>query len=94
VFFGEMVKRTKNKKRVARKAPVPKGIVAYRQMLDKMALDYARLLLDPCNAPLSFPVYGGADGSYLVRCESFVSIGMPIALLEPMPLARSLGVHM
>jgi hypothetical protein len=70
-----MVKRTKNKKRVARKAPVPKGIVAYRQMLDKMALDYARLLLDPCNAPLSFPVYGGADGSYLVRCESFVSIG-------------------
>lgn len=43
--------------------------------LDAMAEAYRRLLLDPCGAPLAHPVWGSADGSFLIKCESLGTIG-------------------
>lgn len=41
-----------------------------RTVLDKDAQAYANLLIDPCNAPLSHPIYAGSDGGYLGRYEA------------------------
>lgn len=46
-----------------------------RSALDRLATDYVKLLTDPCGAPLVHPVYGGTDGSYLVRLESVFTLG-------------------
>ncbi len=43
--------------------------------LDKAALDYARLLSDPCNGPLVHPIYAGADAGFLFRAESINTVG-------------------
>lgn len=43
--------------------------------LDAMAEAYKRLLLDPCGAPLAYPVWGSADGSFLIKCESIGTVG-------------------
>lgn len=52
--------------------------VVYRNVtgtgLDSSALAYAKLIADPCNAPLAHPTYSGSEGGYLVRCESFGSL--------------------
>lgn len=57
-----------NKQRPKKQAVVrsmqPKGA------LDAQALAYARLLRDPCGAPLVHPVYSGADGGILARFET------------------------
>lgn len=42
--------------------------------LDRGAAEYARLIADPCNAPLVHPTYSGTEGGYLVRTESFYTI--------------------
>lgn len=61
--------------------------------LDKAGLDYAKLLLDPCGAKLSHPVYTGAEGGYLIRAESFsrnfVSAGTTAGVLHWTPGAIS-----
>lgn len=44
--------------------------------LDSAATSYARLLADPCNAPLVHPVYSGAEGGYLVRVDNFYTLGV------------------
>lgn len=44
-------------------------------LLDAQAAAYARLLTDPCNAPLVHPVYPGGDAGYLFRAESFHTPG-------------------
>lgn len=38
--------------------------------LDRQAVEYARLLADPCNAPLAHPLYVGADGGIVARFET------------------------
>nr|WPR18308.1 MAG: hypothetical protein [Chemarfal virus 166] len=45
------------------------------RMLDQKAIDYARLLSDPCNSALVNPVYPGGDAGFLFRAESFIGIG-------------------
>lgn len=42
--------------------------------LDAPGLAYARLLADPCNAPLCHPTYGGANGGLLFRARSVFSV--------------------
>lgn len=44
--------------------------------LDQEALAYARLLNDPCNAPLVHPVFQGAEGAYLIRFQTTNSYGV------------------
>lgn len=44
-----------------------------RQVLDGQAIDYAKLLLDPCGARLTHPVYAGGEGGYIVRTETFTT---------------------
>lgn len=43
--------------------------------LDSAALAHAKLIADPCNAPLAHPVYPGGDAGYLVRVDSFLTYG-------------------
>lgn len=43
---------------------------SYSQGLDSAAAAYAALLLDPCGADLTYPVYAGSSGGILARCES------------------------
>lgn len=43
--------------------------------LDVPARDYARLMTDPCNAPLVHPIYPGGDAGFLFRAESFRTFG-------------------
>lgn len=69
---NKMARRKRGAKKIrkanAQQTTLVRKVVA--KGMDSMARAYARLLVDPCNAPLAYPVYGGADGSYLVRCES------------------------
>lgn len=69
-----MAKKAKAAKKNGRR---PKGNRLLRRVvasgLDAMAQNYARLLLDPCNAPLAYPVWG-SQGSYLQKFESFITI--------------------
>lgn len=55
-------KTSRNGKRRRQQVPLPLG-------LDANARAYAELLRDPCNAPLTHPVYSGGDGGYLGRYE-------------------------
>jgi len=43
--------------------------------LDRAAIDYAKLLVDPCNAALTTPVYAGIDSGYLMRIRYRFPIG-------------------
>lgn len=43
--------------------------------LDANALAYARLVADPCNAPVVRPIYAGGESGYTFRAESFFTIG-------------------
>lgn len=40
---------------------------------------YAKLLADPCNAPLVHPTYAGSEGGYLMRADTFITIGVAAA---------------
>lgn len=65
-----------NRKNKKAKAVKPKRVlsVVQRQVmnrLDEKAKEYARLIMDPCAAPLSHPVYPGGDAGFLFRAESF-----------------------
>jgi hypothetical protein len=42
--------------------------------LDEQARCWARLLNDPCNAPLCHPVYSGSNGGILLRCCNYSSL--------------------
>lgn len=57
----------------ARKAKVGNTAVK-RPPLDSAARAYARLLEDPCYAPLCNPVYSGGEGGYLVRGDSYGTV--------------------
>lgn len=59
-----------NTGRRARRRRAPAIPAAVRTGLDAQAYAYARLLADPCGAPLTHPVYAGTDGGILARFES------------------------
>lgn len=72
-----MVKKIRvRRKKQAAKAPQPRKGVAQRAMVQRSVLDsgaaaWARLLADPCAAPLTYPCYPtGTGGSVLMRFES------------------------
>lgn len=44
--------------------------------LDRMGAAYARLLTDPCGAPLAYPVWGSQEGSLLVKSEQVYNVGV------------------
>lgn len=44
--------------------------------LDQDAVRYARLLADPCMAPLAHPVYPGGDAGFLFRAETFATYAL------------------
>lgn len=58
----------KKAKKVVSRVPRP------RLGLDVAGLQYAKLIADPCNAPLVHPVYGGANGGLLMRSRSVFSV--------------------
>jgi len=47
-----------------------------RQGLDAPAAAYLKLLMDPCASNLTHPIYGGGEGGYLIRSESFLTLGV------------------
>jgi len=69
-----MAKKIKNKKQRPSRTVVRVGGPT-RGALDSAALAYAKLIADPCNAPIVHPVYSGTEGGYLFRAESFFSVG-------------------
>lgn len=71
-----MPPKARSKKAAKAKAPktnVPRGV---RSGLDAQALAWARILADPCSAPLAHPCYAGSDGGLLVRVETSYDIGV------------------
>lgn len=56
-----------------------KVVAKPRKSLDSAGLAYAALLADPCNAPLVHPTYSGTEGGYLVRADTFITIGIAAA---------------
>lgn len=65
----------KPKNKATKQATGPK-----RRPLDPAGLAYARLLSDPCNAPLAHPTYSGTEGGYLVRADTFITFGAGAAV--------------
>lgn len=66
-------KNGKRKTNVVMKRPtIPRSM----NSLDASAKAYARLLADPCNAPLTHPTYSGSDGAYLVRFNTVNTYGL------------------
>lgn len=63
-------RKVRNPRSNRRSKPVLRGLG-----LDSAAAEYARLLVDPCNAPLTHPVYGGGDSGYLVRVDKVFVVG-------------------
>lgn len=72
-----MAKKSTKKRGTKKQSKLSNAQLAvFRGGMDRMAQAYFRLLLDPCNAPLAYPVFGGSDGTYLAKFESFLSIGV------------------
>lgn len=49
--------------------------MAVARGLDPLGASYARLLADPCGAPLVHPVYPGGDAGFLFRADAVLSFG-------------------
>ncbi len=88
-MVNKRTKKNKPKGTQNRGPPRPRRAIG----LDKAGLDHAKLLLDPCGAKLSHPVYSGAEGGYLIRSESFsrnfVSVGTTAGVFHWTPGAVS-----
>lgn len=70
-----MVSRRPKSKKVTQKArkaapQKAKTVVMRRPGLDKAAADYARLIKDPCNAPLCPTIWPGSEGAFIGRYET------------------------
>lgn len=61
--------------RPAKKPAAQKRVARPRFALDANAAAYAKLLADPCNAPVVRPIYQGGESGYTFRAESFFTIG-------------------
>lgn len=62
--------------RKVRKTAKMRLVRSVRPAFDKAAMDYVKLLLDPCGAPLTHPV-GTPTGGILIRAQSIVPLGTP-----------------
>lgn len=69
-----MVKPSKKTKKAQKMRPKPRIVRAIRNGFDAQAAAYARLLLDPCHAPLTRPV-GTPTGGILFRAQSIILLG-------------------
>lgn len=71
------VRNTRITSKQQRKAKQPRRTPAVRMptaaSLDAHATAFAKLLVNPCAAPLAHPVYAGSDAGILVRTESAFS---------------------
>jgi len=70
-----MAKNKRSKKQRKGNPRVAAMVARYRRGLDELGSAYARLLIDPCNAPLVHSVYGGSEGTYLMKAESIFTVG-------------------
>jgi len=66
-------RKSKKKGVVRRRVSVPTARGMPR--VDALAARYAQLLMNPCEAALVHPVYGGSDGAYLIRLTSTQTFG-------------------
>lgn len=66
--------------------PGPRKSKSPSAALDSAGLAYSRLLSNPCGAPLTHPVYAGAESGFLFRAEQFANFG-------DVPLATSGVIH-
>lgn len=64
----------KRPSRKAKKSVKMRMVRSVRPAFDKAAMDYVRLLLDPCGAPLVHPI-GTPTGGILIRAQSIVPLG-------------------
>ncbi len=96
-----MVKRTRSrKKNPAKKINPPaqprrtkvRARAAMRAGLDSAAAAYAQLLLDPCQAPLTHPVYSGGDGGYLGRYETDVLVNAATGIGAVLFVPGAMGI--
>ncbi len=69
--------KSKSRKQAKKQQRRPRMVVPRNVALDPPALAYARLLSDPCNAPITHPIYPGTDAGFLFRAESFANIADP-----------------
>lgn len=61
-------------KRIVKKVKKSASPSAKSRGLDAGGAAYARLLSDPCHAPLVHPAYGGANGGLLMRSRSVFTV--------------------
>lgn len=73
---GRARPRANRNKNVQRNQQLVRSRVPRAMPLDSEALAYARLLSDPCHAPLVHPVFQGAEGAYLIRFQTTNSYGI------------------
>jgi len=66
----------------AKKAQIRRIKAVVRSGLDNLGQAYANLLLDPCGAPLAYPVWGSQEGSLLVKAESIITVANDAANLN------------
>lgn len=69
--------QSSNRKNVQANKPkrtMSKLAAAAASGLDKAALDYSRMLLDPCHAPLVHPAYPGTGAGFLIRSERSIDV--------------------
>lgn len=78
VKIKNMKNKQKKVQKMAQARPRPKGrqvaMVPRGVRLDAPAAAYARLLADPCGAPLTHPIYMGSEGGILVKAESVFNL--------------------
>lgn len=71
-------KTATRKQKAGCKAPAKTRVVVRtmsRPALDVHAIQYAKLLMDPCNGPVVHPVYAGSEAGFLFRAESVFTLG-------------------
>lgn len=61
--------------RVKARVPKPRVSRPIGDGLDAGAKKHLGLLLDPCNAPLTYPAYSDSGGGYLVRMRRLITVG-------------------
>lgn len=66
--------KSKNKRIVKKTKKVVSQQISRTRGLDAPGAAYARLLSDPCNAPLVHPVFGGGNGGLLMRSRSVFTV--------------------
>lgn len=73
-----MAKKNKSKKSQQQQKRRPRvvrvGGDVRSYALDGPAAAHARLLMDPCSQELTHPIYLGADGGMLMRCEQSITV--------------------